>query len=78
MKYLTCEQAVQWDEYVKSFPDWDVYYLCQYARSLMLHGDGEPILVCYEDKYTRMCYVLMKNDIAMYPPFKNCLPLGKY
>ncbi len=78
MKYFTYKQASEWDEYVKSFPDWDVYYLCEYAVSFMLHGDGEPLLLCYEDGQARMCYVVMKNDIAGCSFFKNSLPYGKY
>ena len=78
MKYYTYKQSEEWDEYVKSFPNWDVYYLCEYAISLMLHGDGEPLLLCYEDEHARMCYVVMKNDIAHCPFFKNSLPNGKY
>lgn len=78
MKFFTYKQSAQWDKYVKSFPNWDVYYLCEFAVSLMLHGDGEPLLIYYEDECARMCYVLMKNDIASCTSFKNCLPFGKY
>ena len=30
----------------------------------MLHGDGEPLLIYYEDAASRFCYVVMKSDIA--------------
>jgi len=78
LKCLTYKQAVQWNEYVKSFPNWDVYYLCGYAESFIQNGDGEPLLFCYEDECSRMCYVVMKNDIAACSPFWNSLPIGKY
>lgn len=78
MKCLTYKQKAEWNDCVKSFPDWDVYYLCEYAESLMLHGDGEPILLCYEDAHVRMCYVVMKNDVASCPHFENQLPYGLY
>ena len=78
MKFFTYNQSAQWDRYVKSFPNWDVYYLCEYAVSFMLHGDGEPFLICYEDVSVRICYVLMKSDIAGCSSFKNYLPFGKY
>lgn len=64
MKIFSYRQSAAWDEYVRSFPDWDVYYLCEYAVSLMLHGDGEPLLFCYEDEGARMCYAVMKRDIS--------------
>jgi hypothetical protein len=44
----------------------------------MLHGDGEPMLICYEDESARMCYVLMKNDIAGCALFKDRLPPGEF
>ena len=78
MRFFTYKQAAQWDEYVKSFSDWDVYYLCEYSVSFMLHGDGEPLLLCFEDERTRMCYVVMKKDIADFSSFKSYLPFGKY
>lgn len=64
MKVYMVNQADIWNKYVKSFPDWDVYYLCEYAISLMLHGDGIPLLICYEDAVSRMCYVVMKRDLS--------------
>lgn len=64
MKIYTVDEADGWNRYVKSFPNWDVYYLCKYAASLSLHGDGIPSLICYEDTASRMCYVVMKRDIS--------------
>ena len=42
MKVLTPQTPEAWNAYVRSFATWDVYYLCEYAVSLKLHGDGEP------------------------------------
>lgn len=69
MRIYTAEQADGWNCYVRSFQNWDVYYLCEYAVSLMLHGDGEPLLICYEDAASRMCYAVMKRDISDDPRF---------
>ena len=73
MKVYTVDQADDWNQYVKSFCNWDVYYLCEYAVSLMLHGGGTPLLVCYEDVASRMCYVVMKRDIAEDARFRGSL-----
>lgn len=35
----------KWDKTVKSFNDWDVYYLNGYVYPFFLHGDGEPVLI---------------------------------
>lgn len=71
-------QAEEWNDYVKSFRNWDIYYLYEYAYSFMIHGDGEPLLIVYEDEYSRFCYVVMKNDIANFSAFKEYLKSGEY
>ena len=66
-----------WNEHIKSYSNWDIYYLYEYAHSLMLHGDGEPLLICYEDEQARFCYVVMKKDIAECDLFKKNLEKNK-
>lgn len=78
MKIYTADQAACWNQYVKSFSNWDVYYLCEYAISLMLHGDGVPLLLCFEDVKSRMCFVVMKRDIAEDARFQNSIEKNKY
>ena len=53
-----------WDEIVKTFPDYDVYYLNGYVRPFMIHGDGEPILLYYESDTLRAIYVFMKKSLT--------------
>lgn len=78
LKIFTYNRCDEWNNYVKSFANWDIYYLNEYAVSLMFHGDGEPLLICYEDENSRMCYVVMKKDISDCIYFKNYLPGKKY
>lgn len=54
----------QWDDIVKSFPNYDVYYLKGYVKPFQLHGDGEPILFLYESDRLRAIYVFMKRDLG--------------
>ena len=42
MEIITIEDKDKWNEIVKSFPHWDVYYLNEYAKSFGIHGDGVP------------------------------------
>lgn len=65
-----------WDNIVKSFSNWDVYYLYEYAYSLYLHGDGVPILVYYEDGGESFCYVIMQKDIAHSRQFYGLIKEG--
>ena len=78
MTIYTVDQADGWNNYVKSFHNWDVYYLCEYAVSLMLHGDGIPLLICYEDAASKMCYAVMKRDISGDVRFLGTLEKNKY
>jgi hypothetical protein len=47
----------RWLEIIKSFPDYDVYYLPQYTKAFALHGDGEPCLYYYEGQGLRAANV---------------------
>lgn len=44
---ISSEESIHWNETVKSFPHWDIYYLNEYARSLEVHGDGKAYLVSF-------------------------------
>lgn len=55
----------RWDSIVKTFENYDVYYLSGYAKSFQIHGDGEPLLFYYEDYNCRGINVVMKRDIAL-------------
>lgn len=63
---------------MKSFLNWDIYYLYEYAYSFMLHRDGEPLLIEYQDENSHFCYVVMKSDISKCPGFKGRLEEDKY
>lgn len=56
-------QSTTWDEIVKSFPNYDVYYLSGYVKSFYIHGDGEPQLLYYTSSTLRAIYVYMKRCI---------------
>lgn len=75
---LTIRELDKWDEIVKSFKNYDVYYLSTYAIAFQLHGDGEPLLFYYDDGKTRAINVVMKRDIAKSKVFKDKLPLNTY
>lgn len=68
----------EWNRQVHSFKNWDVYFLCEYAVSLMLHGDGFPYLFLFEDSKMRMAYVMMLNDLSNEDAFKKTFEEGKY
>ena len=68
MDIIQLEEKERWNNIVKSFPDWDIYYLNEYARSFQLHGDGTPILIYHQENDAKLCYVMMQEDISVFPP----------
>ena len=69
----TLEQWKQWDDIVRSFDEFDVYYLSGYVKAFRIHGDGEPLLFYYENDTCRGINVVMKRDIALDKHFQGSL-----
>ncbi len=65
MELIYLEDAEKWDNVVKSFPNYDVYYLSGYVKAFEVHGDGKPFLLHYQDNNggEAVC-VLMLRDVA--------------
>ena len=78
IKVFTLTQSEQWDEIVKSFKQHDVYWLSGYVTAFKIHGDGEPLLIYYEDDDVRGINVVMKRDISADARFAGVIPENKY
>lgn len=74
----TLEQSEQWDAVVRSFKDYDTYWLSGYVKAFHLHGDGDPLLFYFEEDETRGINVVMKRDVAKDEHFKGKIEEGKY
>lgn len=68
----------EWNDIVKSFKKYDVYYLNEYVEAFALHGDGEPLLFYFEDGCTRALNVAMKRDIADCELFYGKIGKGEF
>lgn len=77
-KVLNLEHSNEWDNIVRSFKKYDVYWLSGYVKAFNKHGDGEPLLFYYEEKNSRAINVVMKRDISDDPNFLEVLPKGQY
>ena len=69
-------QSKQWDDIVRSFSEYDVYYLSGYVKAFHIHGDGEPLLFYYEQDSLRAIYVYMKRTTAIEGWFDSITPYG--
>lgn len=74
----TLEQAEQWDAVVRSFENYDTYWLSGYVRAFQIHGDGEPLLFFYEKDQTRGINVVMKRDVSLDPRFTGKIEKDRY
>lgn len=71
LEIINIDESDKWDSMVKSFSNFDVYYLSGYTKAFKLHGDGEPILIYYRDEEIRAINVVMIRDIAEDKRFKD-------
>lgn len=78
LSIISINESNKWDEVVKSFNNYDIYYISSYVKAFQIHGDGEPLLFHYEDNDIRAINVVMKRDIAKDYRFTNKLPLNTY
>lgn len=76
LKVFSSNEAEQWDAIVRTFSDYDVYYLSGYVKAFQLHGDGEPLLFYGEADGVRGINVVMKRDIAADLRFAGKLPIN--
>ena len=78
MEIIQLQDREKWNQTVKSFSEWDIYYLNEYAASLQIHGDGTPLLVYHQEGKGRLCYVMMQRDIADIPQLSCLVEPGQY
>lgn len=77
MEIIDVESKEKWNQLIKSFAQWDIYYLNEYAVSLQLHGDGRPYLIYHEKDGVKLAYVVMQKDIAKSKHFTGLLKEGE-
>lgn len=88
IKIYNIAQHKEWDEVVRSFAEYDVYYLSGYVKAFEIHGDGEPYLLYYQNEsYSptsspteigalRAIYVYMKRKTAIDGVYDSITPYG--
>lgn len=72
------DEENRWNEIVKEFSDYDVYYLAEYVKAFQIHGDGEPQLIYFNNGNLSAMNVVMKRDISIHKGFSNFLDKDTY
>ena len=70
------QQTTNWDDIVRGFSDYDVYYLNGYVKAFQIHGDGDPQLLYYEADGLKAIYVYMKRKTAIEGYYDSVTPYG--
>lgn len=78
LKVYSMIQKDGWDSVVKSFHQFDIYYLSGYVKAFELHGDGQPLLLYYSSETLRGINVVMKRDIAHDKHFEGRIAEGDF
>ena len=80
IREIHIQNQKEWDEIVRSFPDYDVFYLSGYSKSFMREApkNGMPILLLYEDGEDRAINVVLKRDVALDEKLKGKVEEGHY
>ena len=76
IRLFDLSQPSEWDAVVRSFSEWDVYYLSGYVKAFHIHGDGDPFLLYYESPSLRAIYVYMRRQTALAGFFDSVTPYG--
>ena len=76
IQIIEMSQYKLWDDVVRSFSEYDVYYLSGYVRAFQIHGDGDPQLLYYEQDALRALYVYMKRKTAVEGVYDSITPYG--
>lgn len=66
IKTLDLYHRKEWDETAHSFADYDIYYSLDYLIPFQRIGDGEPLLIFFEENGLRAMCTLMKRSLKAY------------
>lgn len=78
LSVIKFDEPEKWDQIVKGFKNYDVYYLSDYVKAFNIHGDGEPTLFYYVDENIKAMNVVMKRDISLDKRFTGKIPSNTY
>ncbi len=76
IKLFSIQDYTAWDDTVKSFAEYDVYYLSGYVKAFHIHGDGDPFLLYYVSDGLKAIYVYMRRPTAIEGIFDSVSPYG--
>ena len=76
IRVYSIEESAKWNDIVRGFSNYDVYYLSGYVKAFQIHGDGDPQLLYYEAEGLKAIYVYMKRKTDIEGYYDSVTPYG--
>lgn len=80
IKEYAISNQLEWDNIVRSFSNYDVFYLSDYSKAFMQENpkNGNPILLLYEEGDDRAINVVFRRDVALDEKLAGKIEEGQY
>ncbi len=78
LEIISFKEVERWDSIVRSFKEYDIYYISDYLKAYQINGDGEPTLFYFEYGDFRAINVVIIRNIRDEPIFSGRLLEGPY
>lgn len=80
MIQIHVEEGERWNSCVRSFQNYDVFYLHEYVLAFMNENkkNGVPVLLYYENGADRAINVVFKRDVALDEKMHSKIAVGEY
>lgn len=78
LKIITKANKKDWNNIVKSFEDYDIYYLNEYILPFCSIDKIEPVLIYFKGEKMELCYVAEKSDLANNENFEGKLSKNQF
>lgn len=77
---INIDEKERWNDCVRSFSNYDVFYLHEYALAFMKESkkNGIPILLYYENDADRAINVVFKRDVALDEKMQGKIDIGEF
>lgn len=76
IKLIDIDSADIWDNTIKLFSAYDIYYLNGYVKAFQIHGDGIPQLLYYVAEGLKAVYVYMRRKTSIEGYYDSVTPYG--
>lgn len=78
IEIISLNEREKWNKIISTFDQTDSYYTPNYVIPYRDNGEGEPILIYYNDEKLEMINVIIKRDIALIDKLKDKVKPNTY